>query len=92
MKLHLGQAESKFESTTRFWSDRILPVMKSILVRAIALVRLMIRILLNGYRPKIRQGCDRDNNLYWYAYYPVSGVSKVLASEAEIKQWLEFTL
>ena len=90
MKLHLGQAES--ESTTRFWSDRTLPVMKSILAREIAFCRLMIRILLNGYRPKIYQGRDRDNNLYWYAYYPVSGVSKVLASEAEIKQWLEFTL
>ena len=61
------------------------------LARALAFGRLTIRILLNGYRPKIRQGRDRDNKIYWYAYYPLSGGSKVIASEAEIKQWLEFT-
>ncbi len=66
-------------------------IIKFMLARALAFGRLIIRILLNGYRPKIRQGRDRDNNIYWYAYYPLSGVSKVLASEAEIKQWLEFT-
>ncbi|MDJ0573363.1 MAG: hypothetical protein QNJ53_30600 [Pleurocapsa sp. MO_192.B19] len=61
------------------------------LARVLAFGRLIIRIVLNGYQPKIRQGCDRDNNIYWYAYYPLSGISKVLASEAEIKQWLELT-
>ena len=64
---------------------------KSMLARAIAFAQLIIRILLNGYRPKIRQGRDRDNNVYWYAYYPLSGVSKVIAFDAEIKQWLELT-
>ena len=59
--------------------------------RAIAFGGLTIRILLNGYRPKIRQGRDLNNDIYWYAYYPLSGVSKVLAFEAEIKQWLELT-
>lgn len=67
------------------------PLLKQMLARTFALSRLMIRLLLNGYRPKIRQGRDRDNNIYWYAYYPLSGGSKFLASEAEIKQWLELT-
>lgn len=67
------------------------PIIKLTLARAIAFSQLLIRILLNGYRPKIRQGRDRNNNIYWYAYYPFSGVSIVLASEAEIKQWLELT-
>ena len=66
-----------------------LPRLKFMLARAIAFIQLLIRLLLNGYRPKIRRGRDRDNNVYWYAYYPLSGVSKVLAFEAEIKQWLE---
>ena len=77
-----------------FWrkSDTFrLSSLKSMLARAIAFGRLLIRLLLNGYRPKIRQGRDGDNNVYWYAYYPLSGVSKVLAFEAEIKQWLEST-
>ncbi len=65
------------------------PIRTFMLARGLPFGRLIIRILLNGYRPKIRQGRDRDNNIYWYAYYPLSGVSKFLASEAEIKQWLE---
>ena len=64
---------------------------KSILASAIALGKLIIRIALNGYRPQIRQGRDRDNKTYWYAYYPLSGDSKVLALEAEIEQWLKLT-
>ena len=101
MKLHfLDRADSnqietvESEYTDLFWrkSDPLrLPRVKSILARAIAFGQLIIRIALNGYRPQIRQGRDRDNNIYWYAYYPLSGVSKVLAYEAEIKQWLEFT-
>ncbi len=101
MKLHfLSQADAnqietvEFESTTRFWrqSDTLpRPSSKFILARAIAFGQLIIHLLLNGSRPQIRQGRDRDNQIYWYAYYPLSGVSKVLAYEAEIKQWLEFT-
>ena len=53
--------------------------------------QLIIRILLNGYKPQIRQGRDREQNIYWYAYYPLSGTSKLLASEAEIKQLIELT-
>lgn len=62
-----------------------------LLTRGISFGQMIMRVLLNGYRPKIRQGRDRDQNVYWYAYYPLSGTSKVLASEAEIKQLLEFT-
>lgn len=92
-QVYSNQIET-FESEylARFWgqSDTLsCPIIKSMLVRALAFGRLIIRILLNGYRPKVRQGCDRNNNIYWYAYYPLSGISKVLASEAEIKQWLE---
>ena len=57
----------------------------------ISFSQLIIRILLNGYKPQIRQGRDREQNLYWYAYYPLSGRSKLLASEAEIKQLIELT-
>ena len=99
MKLRfLGQAYSnqietvESEYNALFWrkSDTLgLPLIKFMLARAIAFGRLIIRLLLNGYRPKIRQGRASDNNIYWYAYYPLSGVSKFLASEAEIKQWLE---
>ena len=64
---------------------------KSIVASAIAFGQLIIRIALNGYRPQIRSCCDRDNNIYWYAYYPISDVSKVLALDTEIKQWLELT-
>ncbi len=61
------------------------------MLRLLAFSRLIMRILVNGYRPKIRQSRDREQNIYWYAYYPLSGVSKFLASEAEIKQLLELT-
>lgn len=61
----------------------------SFLLNLPAFSRLIIRLLLNGYRPQIRQGCDREQNCYWYTYDPLSGISKILASEAEIKQWLE---
>ncbi|MGK7914648.1 MAG: hypothetical protein AB4038_03760 [Prochloraceae cyanobacterium] len=80
------QTQSK---SVRFWE--LLTVFERTLARVLAFGRLIIRIALNGYRPKIRQGRARDNNIYWYAYYPLSGVSKVLVSEAEIKQWLELT-
>ncbi len=101
MKLRfLGQTYSnqietvESEYNAHFWGKSYTlrrPIIKFMLARAIAFGRLIIRILLNGYRPKIRQGRASDNNIYWYAYYPLSGVSKFLASEAEIKQWLEFT-
>ncbi len=101
MKLRfLGHAYSnqidtvESECTARFLGKSYTlrrPIITFMLARALAFGRLIIRILLNGYRPKIRQGRDRDNNIYWYAYYPLSDVSKVLASEAEIKQWLELT-
>ncbi len=104
MKLHfLGQAYStshnqmetvESEYTVRFLGKSYTlprPLIKFMLARVIAFGRLIIRLLLNGYRPKIRQGRASDNNIYWYAYYPLTGVSKFLASEAEIKQWLEFT-
>ncbi|MDJ0635785.1 MAG: hypothetical protein QNJ34_21535 [Xenococcaceae cyanobacterium MO_188.B29] len=84
--------ESKYYAL--FWRKSYtlgLPRLKFLLARALAFIRLIIRLLLNGYRPQIRQGRDRDNNVYWYAYYPLSGVSKVLAFDAEIKQWLELT-
>ena len=92
-QVYSNQIEN-FESEylARFWgqSDTLsCPIVKSMLARTLAFGRLIIRILLNGYRPKIRQGRDGDNNIYWYAYDPLSGVSKVLASDAEIKQWLE---
>ena len=63
----------------------------SFILDLLAFSRLIIRLLLNGYGPQIRQGCDREHNCYWYAYDPLSDVSKFLASEAEIKQWLELT-
>ena len=101
MKLRfLSQADSnqietiESTSTGRLWGQSCTlprPRIKSILASAIAFGQLIIRIVLNGYRPQIRQGRDRDNQIYWYAYYPISGVSKVLAFEAEIKQWLEMT-
>lgn len=100
MKLRfLGQAYSnqietvESEYQARFWekNDTLRRPIINMLARAIAFGGLIIRILLNGYRPQIRQGRDRNNNIYWYAYYPLSGVSKVLALEAEIKQWLELT-
>lgn len=59
------------------------------ILELLAFSRLIIRVLINGYRPQIRQGCDRKHNCYWYAYDPLSDVSKFLASEAEIKHWLE---
>ena len=95
MKLHfLGQAYStshnQMETVESEYTLRH-PLIKFMLARALPFGRLIIRILLNGYRPKIRQSRDLHNNIYWYAYYPLSGVSKFLASEAEIKQWLEFT-
>lgn len=69
----------------------ILPLpLISFLLHLLDFSRLIIRLLLNGFQPQIRQGCDQEHNCYWYAYYPLSGVSKFLASEAEIKQWLEF--
>lgn len=101
MKLRfLSQADSnqvetiESASTASLWGqsctlDR--PRIKSILGNAIAFGQLIIRLALNGYRPQIRQGRDRDNHTYWYAYYPLSGDSKVLALEAEIEQWLELT-
>ncbi|MDJ0707475.1 MAG: hypothetical protein QNJ46_29730 [Leptolyngbyaceae cyanobacterium MO_188.B28] len=58
-------------------------------VRAIALGQLTLRVLLHGFRPQVRQVRDLDNTLCWYAYYPLSGALKFLASEAEIKQWIE---
>ena len=80
------QLQSKSD---RFWE---LPtVFERTLAHVLAFGRLIIRIVLNGSRPKISQGRDHDNNIYWYAYYPLSGVSKVLVSEAEIKHWLELT-
>ncbi|NET07081.1 MAG: hypothetical protein F6K16_20745 [Symploca sp. SIO2B6] len=62
---------------------------KVMLAHAFAFCRLIIRVLLNGCRPKISQGHGHDSNIYWYAYYPLSGISKIIASEDEIKQWLE---
>ena len=61
----------------------------SSLFRLLDFSRLLIRLLLHGYRPQICQGEDREHNRYWYVYYPLSGVSKFLADEAEIQQWLE---
>ena len=101
MKLHFlaranaNQIETvESEYTELFWR-KIAPLplsrVKSILASAIALIQLIIRILLNGYRPQIRSCREREHQIYWYAYYPLSGVSKVLATGAEIKQWLEFT-
>ena len=63
----------------------------SFLVNLLAFSRLILRLLLHGFQPQIHQRCDREDNCYWYAYYPLSGTSKVLASDAEIKQWLELT-
>ena len=101
MKLRfLSQADSnqiatiESTSTAPLWGKSCtLPRrgIKSILARVIALGQMIIRIALNGYRPQIRSCCDRDNNIYWYAYYPISDVSKVLALDTEIKQWLELT-
>ena len=80
------------EYAALFWRKNytLHPSIISFLLRLITFSRLIIRILLNGYRTQIRQGRDRERNLYWYAYDPLSGDSKFLASEAEIKQWLEF--
>ena len=76
--LFQGQSDSLYRSFFLF------------ILRLLAFSRLAIRILLNGYRPKIRQIRDREQNIDWYAYYPLSGVSKFLASEAEIKQLLSY--
>ena len=65
------------------------PSLISFLFRLLNFSRLLIRFLLYGYRPQIRQSSDREHNRYWYVYYPLSGVSKFLADEAEIQQWLE---
>ncbi len=55
--------------------------------RAVSFGTLALHILLYGKRPKVCQGRDRNNELYWYAYYPRSGECRFLTSEAEIKQW-----
>ena len=99
MKLRcLGQADSNdhnpietlgTEYKVLFWGKNVslIPFMLNL----ISFSQLIIRILLNGYKPQIRQGRDREQNLYWYAYYPLSDTSKLLASEAEIKQLIELT-
>ncbi len=47
-----------------------------------------LRLLRYGYRPQVIQASDRTNQTYWYAYYPLTGVSKFLTSEAEIQEWV----
>ena len=38
----------------------------SFLVRFLDFSRLILRLFLNGYRPQIRQGGERNLNGYWY--------------------------
>lgn len=59
--------------------------------QVINLGQLIIRIMINGTRPKILKCRDQNNNINWYAYYPLSGVSKVLVSETEIQKWLKLS-
>ena len=83
--------ESEYNVLFRRNSEPLYHLLIRFILRLLAFSQLIIRLLLNGYRPKICQSRDREQNIYWYAYYPLSGVSKLLASEAEIKQWLELT-
>ena len=83
--------ESEYNILFRGNSEPLYRLLIRFILRLLAFSQLIIRLLLNGYRPKIRQSRDREQNIYWYAYYPLSGASKLLASEAEIKQWLELT-
>ena len=83
--------ESKYAFLFRGNRKPIYRLLIQFVPRLFAFSRLIIRLLLHGYKPKICQSRDREQNIYWYAYYPLSGRSKLLASEAEIKQWLELT-
>ena len=56
----INTVESEYNAL--FWRKSYtvrLSLLKFMLARAIAFGRLLIRLLLNGYRPKIRQGRDQ---------------------------------
>lgn len=46
-------------------------------------------IFVKDAEPKIWQKCDRDGNLCWYVYDPVTGSSGCFSSRAEVLSWLE---
>lgn len=45
--------------------------------------------MARGNEPRVWQRRDRTGKTWWHGYDPVSGRSTCLASEAEMRMWLE---
>lgn len=63
-----------------------------ILSSSVTLIQSLIKFLdstSNYQEPKINQKCDRQGNIYWQIYDPVTRQYASFASEKEVRIWLE---
>jgi hypothetical protein len=51
--------------------------------------QLVINALFSEPEFKIRKSKDRQGNVWWYAYDPKTGHTGCLASEQEVRMWIE---
>ncbi len=49
----------------------------------------LVKLLVAGDELRVWQTNDRFGNTLWNAYDPVTGSSKILDSEAELRSWIE---
>lgn len=73
-------------------SDQALPNRQIKLPRLSVLNRafqVCVQFLINDHEPQIWTTTDHYGTIYWHAHDPVSDRSVTLASEAEMRAWLE---
>jgi hypothetical protein len=49
----------------------------------------IVHFIQHGSEPKVSRRQDRYGNLYYRVYNPLTGISAIFGSEAEVRWWLE---
>ncbi|MBE9180543.1 hypothetical protein IQ268_18440 [Oculatella sp. LEGE 06141] len=82
------QAIANLEAQYR--SEPIQPSLQStVIARLRQTIQAFIVAIAGSSEPQIRQLRDRDGNVQWRSYDPITGQINFFSSEVEVRTWLE---
>lgn len=77
-------------SNSRFLAVAILVNVMNIFQNANSILDNFCAKLINkNTEPKVWQKCDRQGNIYWLVFNPITGFYSYFSSEQEVRIWIE---
>jgi hypothetical protein len=84
---HFYQASTP--STVNELINRNRSIQNNLLAKGKAIVAYLIKLAAGSSEPQISEHSDRQGNIFWRVYDPISQTSARFSSEMEVRIWLD---